>query len=217
MDYWVKAAYINKPFVYSVAVLQVFHSFFGFFLSRRRRHRLSLVLCVREREPPCSIALVAAKLERAFPINESAQMNERARLKGQDWFLSSTHLRLCRCSEEEVSCWLMNKNEKWWLFCKWYSFWIKSYEMCYLYANYIRISSPRDSSKLQEDFHNILKWASANGIGLNINKCNIISFIRNRQPCTFYYCLDNMRLHRVSEIKDLLVFTLILVFRLITM
>lgn len=66
------------------------------------------------------------------------------------------------------------------------------------------ISSLMDGSKLQEDFSNYFRaWCHTNGLHVNINKCNSISFYRKKSPFNIDYCSDSFLLPKVESIKDL--------------
>ncbi|CAI6372350.1 unnamed protein product [Macrosiphum euphorbiae] len=68
---------------------------------------------------------------------------------------------------------------------------------------FYNINSLDDGSKLQDDFDNFKAWCYNNGLQVNINKCNSISFYRNKSPFNIAYYSDNYLLPKVDSIKDL--------------
>lgn len=76
-----------------------------------------------------------------------------------------------------------------------------------LYADdlkiYKNINSVRDSILLQQDLSRFFTYCGANGLFLNMNKCNVITFTRKKHPLIFDYSLGNVVLMRVSEVRDL--------------
>jgi len=56
---------------------------------------------------------------------------------------------------------------------------------------------------LQDQLNKFYTWSVNNCLELNIDKCNIISFTRSRNPIIFNYKLNNIKLVRVTVIKDL--------------
>lgn len=65
------------------------------------------------------------------------------------------------------------------------------------------VSSPVDCCALQADVDKVLIWCERNGMEVNIQKCNIITFSRIRAPILFEYSMQSCTLKRVSTIKDL--------------
>lgn len=65
------------------------------------------------------------------------------------------------------------------------------------------IKSPMDCGKIQDDLSNVLNWSVENGLTINSNKCNIISFNVNRQSFDFNYIIGNQNIERVNCVKDL--------------
>ena len=49
------------------------------------------------------------------------------------------------------------------------------------------INSPLDFGKMQRDIETIASWGVANGIQLNITKCNIITFKITKNPTYYQY------------------------------
>lgn len=76
-----------------------------------------------------------------------------------------------------------------------------------LYADDLKIftsvKSALDCEKLQRDLNYLDHWCTANKMSLNIKKCHIISFTRNRSEIKFNYSLGNTPLDRVGVIRDL--------------
>lgn len=65
------------------------------------------------------------------------------------------------------------------------------------------VSSPLDSCALQQDIDRLLRWCTANGMEVNVQKCKIISFTRKRTPLLSSYRIGQNELERVNTIKDL--------------
>lgn len=78
---------------------------------------------------------------------------------------------------------------------------------CLLYADdmkiYCNINSIADSSNLQKNLNSVHNWCIANNLPLNVQKCNIVSFSKKKEPMLYNYTLDNVSLNRVTEFKDL--------------
>jgi hypothetical protein len=76
-----------------------------------------------------------------------------------------------------------------------------------LYADdakiYKIIKTVDDCCKLQEDINSIAAYCDNNQLFLNPDKCNIITFTRNRNPILHMYSLNNQQLNRVDKIRDL--------------
>ena len=51
----------------------------------------------------------------------------------------------------------------------------------------------------------LTNWSDQNGLTLNTNKCNVISFYKGNNPLLFDYFINSDKLNRVSVIKDLVV------------
>ena len=68
---------------------------------------------------------------------------------------------------------------------------------------YVKIFSPLDVSALQRDLSNLSDWSPLNGLHLNINKCCVTSFNKNKDIFKFSYAINSIPLSRVSEVKDL--------------
>ena len=78
---------------------------------------------------------------------------------------------------------------------------------CLLFADDCKISclinSIDDCIKLQRDLNKLFAWCIRNGMLINIDKCNVISFSRSHNLIIYDYKIDNQSLTRVSLIKDL--------------
>lgn len=76
-----------------------------------------------------------------------------------------------------------------------------------LYADdmkiYRIITSPADNLLLQDDLNRLSTWCTQNNLSLNINKCKIITFSKNRTPTLYNYYINNIKLDRVYLYKDL--------------
>lgn len=64
------------------------------------------------------------------------------------------------------------------------------------------ITSQFDCIKLQLYLEKLNKWSKLNELPLNIDKCQVISFSRKKEPIIFNYKLGNTILNRVDYIKD---------------
>lgn len=65
------------------------------------------------------------------------------------------------------------------------------------------ITSPTDSSDLQVDLENFSTWCHQNHLELNLNKCQTITYTRKRSPTERVYYLNNIKINRVSTMRDL--------------
>jgi len=65
------------------------------------------------------------------------------------------------------------------------------------------IKSPTDNLLLQEDLNRLSTWCTQNNLSLNVNKCKILTFSKNRNPALNNYYIDNIKLDRVYLYKDL--------------
>lgn len=68
---------------------------------------------------------------------------------------------------------------------------------------YKEISSTREQIGLQEDLKKIESWCANNKMELNVGKCLIMSFGRQRTVQLYNYQLHNTELMRVTEVRDL--------------
>ena len=68
------------------------------------------------------------------------------------------------------------------------------------------ISSRVDCCAIQSDIDSLLNWCTMNGMEVNVQKCNVISFCRNRQTTLFDYKMEIVSITRVSTVKDLGIF-----------
>lgn len=70
---------------------------------------------------------------------------------------------------------------------------------------YRKIRSHEDSRTLQKDADTIFDWCMRNGLELNINKCNSMTFTRKSQALThqFVYTLNGSTLPKVNSCRDL--------------
>lgn len=68
---------------------------------------------------------------------------------------------------------------------------------------YKSISSLDDISLLQKDLTDFNEWCFSNGLSLNINKCQILTFSNKRNTINFNYSISDTSLERVHVIKDL--------------
>lgn len=65
------------------------------------------------------------------------------------------------------------------------------------------IDTPEDTSLLQQDLNNFNDWCFNNGLSLNVDKCQIITFSKKHIPITCNYYLSNISLSRSSLVNDL--------------
>ena len=65
------------------------------------------------------------------------------------------------------------------------------------------IKTINDCNLLQEDLCRLISYCDDNHLYLNINKCNIITFTRKKDPIIFNYKLENNLVTRQSVIRDL--------------
>ncbi len=78
---------------------------------------------------------------------------------------------------------------------------------CLLYADdlklFRKVKTVLDCSAIQRDLDEISAWCHRNFLHLSINKCQVISFHRNKHPIHYNYEIDGTTLERVTEIRDL--------------
>lgn len=76
-----------------------------------------------------------------------------------------------------------------------------------LYADdmklFCSIKSFEDCCNLQNNLNNIQIWCFNNGLQLNIDKCNVVSYTRKTDKITFDYSIDGHILRRETICKDL--------------
>jgi hypothetical protein len=76
-----------------------------------------------------------------------------------------------------------------------------------LYADdlklFCNVDTIDDSIKLQTNINSLLLWCSKNGLDINIDKCNIVSYTRNQVPYLFEYNLSSVLIKRTKNVKDL--------------
>lgn len=76
-----------------------------------------------------------------------------------------------------------------------------------IYADDIKIfnqiQTPTDAEDLQNDLQAIYLWSITNGLKLNIDKCQTMSFTRSKEPFYYDYLLDNHILNKLDCVKDL--------------
>lgn len=78
---------------------------------------------------------------------------------------------------------------------------------CLIYADDLKIFSPinntQDSFNLQKDIDAISHWCENNLLFLNTKKCKIMSFTRSSSYVIHDYCINNDKLSRITEVRDL--------------
>ena len=81
------------------------------------------------------------------------------------------------------------------------------YAHCIMYADdtklFMRIMSPEDAENFQEDIDRMYDWCTKWKMSLNIQKCATITFSNKVNIASYEYTIDNVKLHRVTTIKDL--------------
>ena len=77
----------------------------------------------------------------------------------------------------------------------------------WLYADDLKmckvVKNVSDVTILQNNFYNVAQWCKKNGMTLNLDKCNSISFTRSFSPIQADYEFEGYQLKRVKIIKDL--------------
>lgn len=78
---------------------------------------------------------------------------------------------------------------------------------CLIYADDLKIFSSihnvHDAINLQKDIDAISHWCEKNLLFLNAKKCKIMSFTRSSSYVIHDYCINNVNLSRVTEVRDL--------------
>lgn len=78
---------------------------------------------------------------------------------------------------------------------------------CLAYADDIKIyrevKSDNDCSALQDDINRLYRWCVNNNMSLNISKCLIITFTKNKCPIHNTYKINNTNVARQNIVKDL--------------
>lgn len=76
-----------------------------------------------------------------------------------------------------------------------------------LYADDIKvfkiINCPEDCLALQHDISSFARWCAEQGLIINASKTKVITYSRKTHPFQFSYSLNNARLSKVSEVRDL--------------
>ena len=65
------------------------------------------------------------------------------------------------------------------------------------------ITNVNDCEVLQRNLDIINHWCDTNCISLNINKCNVVSYCKRKNPIRFNYSVQNSSITRTELIKDL--------------
>lgn len=68
---------------------------------------------------------------------------------------------------------------------------------------YHNISNSDDCVFLQDNLNALSRWCVNNSLGLNLSKCNVVSFSRLKAPLTYGYTIDETALNRLDQITDL--------------
>ena len=78
---------------------------------------------------------------------------------------------------------------------------------CLLFADdlkvFYKVSSPADTSLLQDDLHRIMSWSSMWRLYFNFSKCSVLSLSLKKKPILCDYTLGDNVLNRVAVQKDL--------------
>lgn len=69
-----------------------------------------------------------------------------------------------------------------------------------------KVSNVIDCMCIQEDLARVVDWCHSSGLRLNIEKCKIMRFFRNRQPIMFNYVINDNYLENLQLVKDLGIF-----------
>ena len=59
---------------------------------------------------------------------------------------------------------------------------------------------------MYEDLSRFQEWCDTNGLFLNIDKCKVMRFYRNKQQINFDYTIGTKVLESLSVVKDLGIF-----------
>lgn len=68
---------------------------------------------------------------------------------------------------------------------------------------YTKVNSIGDCIRLQQSLDNIANWCAINQLGVNISKCKVLSFNRNKTTHQFDYSINKIVLNRPTVVKDL--------------
>lgn len=68
---------------------------------------------------------------------------------------------------------------------------------------FMKINDISDCTKLQADLDRLSEYYKRNQIGVNVSKCNTLSFTRKRQPFQFQYQLCAINIDKVELVRDL--------------
>lgn len=78
---------------------------------------------------------------------------------------------------------------------------------CLMFADDVKLAmtirSEADCVLLQRDIDNVLGWGNYNSLHVNVDKCSIMSFTRNRKPVSNSYKIRDNRIRQVKSVKDL--------------
>lgn len=66
-----------------------------------------------------------------------------------------------------------------------------------------RVDSLNDAENLQTSIDNFVNWCKLNGLELNSSKCKIITFTHRTKPILFDYSINDVKIDRVNQIRDL--------------
>ena len=70
-------------------------------------------------------------------------------------------------------------------------------------SSFNSVNSVEDCWKMQEDINRLSEYCASNSLNLNLNKCNKITFTKNKNVISFDYTINNVRLQVVNEVRDL--------------
>ncbi|KAL1447511.1 hypothetical protein WDU94_005689 [Cyamophila willieti] len=65
------------------------------------------------------------------------------------------------------------------------------------------VNKSHDARNLQNTLDSLFEWCQINRMELNVSKCKVITFHRNKSPVIHQYTINNIPLERVNQIKDL--------------
>lgn len=68
---------------------------------------------------------------------------------------------------------------------------------------FLNINTHQDCLHLQSDINSLYDWSNINNLPINTEKCNILTFSRNKSPILHNYQMGGVSIKRVDIIKDL--------------
>ena len=68
---------------------------------------------------------------------------------------------------------------------------------------YMPVNDDNDCVKLQNDLNALMSWSRKWKMKFNVSKCKILTVTQRKSPIIFNYCMDNIKLLRCANIKDI--------------